>query len=77
MVTLQDPVPTQAPLHPVNVDPDAADAVRVTFVPMGNGTDWEHATPQETPPGLDITFPLPFPVTVRLRTGSVKVAVTF
>ena len=32
MLTVQVPVPVQAPLHPVKVDPVAAAAVRVTLV---------------------------------------------
>ena len=34
-VTLQEPVPVHAPLHPVNVEPVAAAAVKVTAVPYG------------------------------------------
>jgi hypothetical protein len=34
-VTLQEPVPVQAPLHPVNVDPVDGTAVRVTPAPYG------------------------------------------
>ena len=34
MVTVQEPVPVQAPLHPVKVDPLAAVAVSVTDVPL-------------------------------------------
>jgi hypothetical protein len=33
MVTTQEPVPVQAPLHPVKVDPVAGVAVSVTVVP--------------------------------------------
>ena len=34
IATVHVPVPVQAPLHPANVDPLAADAVRVTDVPF-------------------------------------------
>jgi len=34
MLTTQDPVPEQAPLHPENVDPPAGVAVSVTNVPL-------------------------------------------
>ncbi len=33
MVTLQAPVPVQAPLQPPNTEPDAGDAARLTNVP--------------------------------------------
>jgi hypothetical protein len=34
MLTLQAPVPEQAPLQPAKVDPEAGDAVSVTLVPL-------------------------------------------
>jgi hypothetical protein len=34
MVTMQEPVPVHAPLHPVKVEPAAAVAVSVTDVPL-------------------------------------------
>jgi len=34
MLTAQVPVPVHAPLQPVKVEPVAAAAVRVTFVPL-------------------------------------------
>ena len=38
IVTTQLPVPKHAPDQPVNIEPDFADAVRVTTVPMAPGT---------------------------------------
>jgi hypothetical protein len=35
MVTVQVPVPVQAPLQPVKVEPVAAIAVRATILPLG------------------------------------------
>jgi hypothetical protein len=34
MLTVQSPVPAQAPLQPVKVEPGAAAAVKVTEVPL-------------------------------------------
>jgi hypothetical protein len=57
MVTLQEPVPEQAPLQPVNVEPVAGTAVSSTTVPFGN----------VVPVGNDAMVPLPDPATLRLR----------
>ena len=57
--------PVQSPLHPVNVEPEAADAVSVTIVPWLN--DSEHTAPQLIPGGEDVTVPLPFPVLFAAR----------
>ena len=75
--TVQPPVPVQAPLQPVNVDPVAGAAVTVTVVPLAN--DVAHVLPQEMPVGVLVTVPLPVPdfVTVNANeAGSVNVAVT-
>jgi len=75
--TEHDPVPVQAPLQPVNVDPVADAAVKVTVVPLAN--DVAHVVPQEIPVGELVTVPLPVPdlVTVSANeAGSVNVAVT-
>ena len=68
-VTVQVPVPEQPPpLQPVNVDPAAGAAVKVTAVPLANAAAQE--APQEMPAGLLVTVPIPAPV---LLTVSVKV----
>jgi hypothetical protein len=59
IVTLQDVVPEQAPDHPVNVEPDAAAAARVTLIPLVNPC--EQVEPQEIPTGELVTFPEPLP----------------
>ncbi len=75
MVTLQAPVPVQAPLQPVNTDPAAGVAARLTTVPE---LYWaEHVAPQLIPAGELVTVPVPVPpgVTVKVNSGA-KVAVT-
>src|SRR5205814_8668488 len=63
IVTMQGPVPVQPPpLQPVNVDPAAGVAVRVTAVPLVNAA--AHVAPQETPAGALVTVPLPAPALV-------------
>jgi hypothetical protein len=52
-------VPEQAPLHPVNPEPEEALAVKVTVVPKGKSA--EQADPQEIPEGLEVTVPEPVP----------------
>ena len=70
-VTVHVPVPVQPPpLQPLNVDPAAGAAVKVTAVPLANAA--EHAAPQEIPAGLLVIVPVPAPV---LLTVSVKVEV--
>src|SRR5438093_267706 len=60
-VTVQVPVPVQPPpLQPVNVDPAAGVAVKVTAVPLAYVA--EQFPPHEMPPGLLFTIPLPAPV---------------
>src|SRR5262245_240721 len=56
-------VPAQAPLQPVNVEPAAGAAVRVTAVP--DESDIEHVVPQLMPAGELVTVPLPAPALVR------------
>jgi hypothetical protein len=75
IVTLQAPVPVQAPLQPENVEPVAGAAVRVTAVPLVN--DAEQVAPQAMPAGVLVTVPLPVPalVTVSAKDDCTKVNV--
>ena len=62
IVTLQLPVPEQPePDQPANVEPEAADAVKVTLVPGEKFP--EHVAPQSIPAGELVTVPLPLPAT--------------
>src|SRR2546425_1495328 len=78
IVTTQLPVPLHpAPLQPVNADPLAGAAVKVTDVPLAN--DALHVAPQSMPAGLLVSVPLPLPVFVTVRAytyNCVKVALT-
>src|SRR5262247_4580445 len=76
IVTLQVPVPVQAPLQPVKVEPAAGVAVRVTTVPVVK--EVEHVAPHVMPAGALVMVPLPAPVllTVSAKPCSAKVAVT-
>jgi hypothetical protein len=68
MVTAQVPVPVQPPpLQPVNVEPAAGVAVKVTAVPLAKAA--EQVAPQEMPAGALETVPVPAPALV---TASVK-----
>jgi len=64
------------PLQPVNVDPVAGVAVKVTAVPLVNAV--EQVAPQEMPVGALVTVPLPVPDFVRLsvKDDCTKLAVT-
>ena len=63
IVTVQEPVPVQPPpLQPVNVEPAAGVAVKVTAVPLANAA--EQAAPQEMPAGALETVPMPAPALV-------------
>ena len=77
-VSVQVPVPVQAPDHPAKVEPEAGVAVRVTLDPVAN--EALHAVPQLMPVGLLVTVPLPVPARVTLSTGALaftlKVAMT-
>src|SRR5262249_58093693 len=77
IVTVQVPVPEQPPpLQPVNVDPAAGVALRMTAVPLGNVA--EHMVPHEMPAGVLVTVPVPAPavLTVSAKGCGLKVAVT-
>jgi hypothetical protein len=76
-VTVHVPVPVQPPpLHPANVEPVAAAAVKVTAAPLVN--DAEHVAPQLMPAGLLVTVPPPVPalVTVNVEPVDTPVPVT-
>src|SRR3984957_16340247 len=76
IVTLQVPVPVQAPLQPANVEPAAALPVSVTTGPLLKlGLQ---VAPQLIPVGLLVTVPVPVPalVTLNLKTTALNVAVT-
>jgi hypothetical protein len=77
MVTAQVPVPVQPPpLQPVNVEPAAGVAVRVTAVPLAKAA--EQVAPQEMPAGALETVPVPAPAVViaSVKGCRAKVAVT-
>src|SRR5215468_5900140 len=59
IVTVQVPVPEQAPLQPVNDEPLAADAVSVTEAPLAMFA--LQVLPQLMPPVFDVTVPEPLP----------------
>ncbi len=67
MVTVHEPVPVHAPLHPAKADPAAGVAVSVTELLAAKFA--EHVPPQSMPVGEDVTVPLPVPslVTARLK----------
>jgi hypothetical protein len=65
MTTLQVPVPVQAPLQPVKVEPVDAAAVRVTVVPLVNALLQLLLHP--IPLGEDVTVPAPVPLVVKVR----------
>ena len=69
MVTLQAPVPLQAPLQPANVEPVSAVAVKFTTAPLSKFA--EHVVPQEIPAGELATVPVPVPLFVTVRVKNV------
>jgi len=74
-VTAQVPVPVQPPpLQPVNVEPAAGAAVKVTMVP--DVKDVVQVAPQEIPAGELVTVPAPAWVTVSAKDDCTKLAVT-
>jgi len=76
IVTVQEPVPLQLPLQPVNVELASGVAVNVTAVPLVKPC--EQVAPHEIPAGALVTVPLPFPdfFTVREKDDCTNVAVT-
>jgi hypothetical protein len=59
----QLPVPVHAPLHPLNVKPLAATAVRATEVEEAK--EALHVLPQLIPAGFELICPLPLTFTFR------------
>jgi hypothetical protein len=76
VVTTQVPVPEQGAPQPVNVEPAAGVAVKVTCVPLLKLA--EQVGPQLIPGGALVTVPVPVPalVTVKGNVSVAKVAVT-
>jgi hypothetical protein len=77
IVTVHVPVPVQPPpLQPVNVEPAAGVAVKVTAAPVVN--DAEHVVPHEISAELLVTLPVSVPdlETVRVELADVPVPVT-
>jgi hypothetical protein len=75
MVTLQAPVPLQAPLQPANVEPESGAAVKLTTVPFAKLA--EHVAPQEIPEGVLVTVPVPVPLLATVRVKGPGFAVKF
>jgi phage tail protein X len=71
MVTLQVPVPLQAPPQPANVEPEPATSVSVTTVPLLKS--WLHVLGQVIPLGLLVIVPDPVPAKVTERAKVVTV----
>jgi hypothetical protein len=64
IVTVQVPLPLQAPLQPANVEPALGVGVSVTVVPSVN--EAEHVVPQSIAAGELVTVPEPEPPFVRV-----------
>jgi dUTPase len=73
IVTVQLPVPVQAPLHPAKLEPAAGVSVRVTLAPLTKVA--LQVLGQLIPGGVLVTVPDPLPASVTDR-GGLKVAVT-
>ena len=61
-MTVHAPAPVQAPLHPVNVEPAAGAALKLTEAPLLKVA--LHVVPQLIPGGLLVTVPEPAPARV-------------
>jgi len=71
-VTLQAPVPEQAPPHPLNLDPVPGVAVNCTTVPFAKLA--AQVGPQLMPEGELVTVPVPVPVKVTVS-GTLEFAI--
>lgn len=60
MVTLQVPVPVQAPPQLAKREPVAASGVKLTELPTA--MDWLQVLPQSMPDGDELTLPAPVPL---------------
>ena len=70
IVTMHDPVPLHAPLHPTNVDVEFGVAVSVTLVPTSKGAAaLVQPVPQSIPGGELMTVPAPPPAFITVSTG--------
>ncbi len=67
MVTVQEPVPEQAPPQPVKIELPSGVAVRLTTVPLVN--EAVQVAPQLIPAGEEVTVPPPVPVLLTVRVG--------
>ena len=78
MVTWQEPMPLQSPIHPAKLEPLAGGAVRVTPVPVANIAVHGPPLQLKIPSGVEDTLPGPVPLvlTVREYEPAEKVAVT-
>jgi len=65
MVMVHDPIPEQAPLHPVKTESAAGVAVRVVEIPLVKLA--EQVLPQLIPEGELVTVPLPLPDLATVR----------
>jgi hypothetical protein len=72
MLTVQVPVPAQAPDQPANVEPPPAVAVSVTPVPARYAS--LQSSPQLMPDGLLLTVPLPLPAGVTVSMSAARAA---
>jgi len=70
-LTVQVEIPLQAPVHPVNVEPELGAADNATGVPVGKLA--RHVVPQLIPKGLLVTVPLPVPALRTTRSRGVIV----